>query len=67
MTDTKVESQMRIGQGPRLGLIIIMMIIMIIKTLFKEEAQLVLHPIFPGVLIEVYIPLESILICISLL
>ena len=26
----------------------------IIKTLFKEEAQLDLHPIFPGVLIEAY-------------
>ena len=29
-------------------------IIIIIKTLFKEEAQLDLHPIFPGVLIEAH-------------
>ena len=32
--------------------VIIIIIIIIIKTLFKEEAQLDLHPIFPGVLIE---------------
>ena len=32
-------------------IIIIIIIIIIIKTLFKEEAQLDLHPIFPGVLI----------------
>ena len=31
--------------------IIIIIIIIIIKTLFKEEAQLDVHPIFPGVLI----------------
>ena len=30
---------------------ILIIIIIIIKTLFKEEAQLDLHPIFPGVLI----------------
>ena len=30
---------------------IIIIIIIIIKTLFKEEAQLAFHPIFPGVLI----------------
>ena len=28
-----------------------LIIIIIIKTLFKEEAQLDVHPIFPGVLI----------------
>ena len=28
---------------------VIIMIIIIIKTLFKEEAQLDVHPIFPGV------------------
>ena len=30
---------------------ITIIIIIIIKTLFKEEAQLDVHPIFPGVLI----------------
>ena len=41
------------------------MMLIIIKILFKEEAQLDLHPVFPGVLIEViymksvYIPQES--------
>ena len=32
----------------------VIIIIIIIKTLFKEEAQLDLHPIFPGVLIEAH-------------
>ena len=34
----------------RVGVLFIIIII-IIKTLFKEEAQLDVHPIFPGVLI----------------
>ena len=41
------------GFLPYLGMaaILVIIIIIIIKTLFKEEAQLDLHPIFPGVLI----------------